>query len=72
MKNIDTVCQIGLVCISVYVAVNGFGAIYAAYVVSRGAPSDTEAWFWLVIGIVELIIAVVCVISAWSRFRLKL
>lgn len=72
MKVFDAVWRIALACAGIYVVVNGFGAICAAYAVSRGAPSDTDAWFWLVIGIVELIVAAVCVLPAWSRFWLKL
>jgi hypothetical protein len=72
MKIFDAVWRIGLACIAVYVAVNGFGAIGAAYAVSHGVSSDTSAWFWLVIGVVELIIAAVCALPAWSRFWLRL
>jgi hypothetical protein len=72
MKIFDIVWRIGLALAGIYLLVNGFGAVYAAYAVSRGAPSDTAAWFWLVIGIVEIIIAVICVLPAWSRFWLKL
>jgi type VI protein secretion system component VasK len=71
MKIFDAVWRIGLAYVGVCVAVNSFGAMNAAYAVSRGAPSDTDAWFWLFIGIVELIIAVVCVLPAWLRFRLS-
>ena len=71
MKIFDAVWRTGLACAGVYVAVNGFGAMDAAYAVSHGAPSDTDAWFWLVIGIVELSIAVVCLLPAWLWLRLK-